>query len=195
MEHAVPKAAHIWARHPQDWYVEPHWCSARLFEAEAFSGAILDPSCGTGRIVEAAHRAGYVATGADLVRRSPVCVAEEDFLASSEPADNIVTNPPFAVADQYARHALMLARHKVALLLPTKWMNAASRSAWLETTPLATVWLLAPRPSMPPGTVIEAGAKAGSGTVDFAWFVWDHARQPGHPVIRWLRRDHRGEMP
>lgn len=74
------------------------------------------------------------------------------------------------------------------MLLPTKWMNSARRGAWLETTPFSRVWLLAPRPSMPPGTVIEAGVKPGNGTVDFAWFVWSRGYE-GAPVIGWLRRE------
>lgn len=185
---ATPKAAHLWERHPEDWYVEPEWCSRRLFDEEPFRGPIWDPSCGLGRIVQSARGAGHDAFGTDIVQRSRYCAETDDFLSSHRVSQNIVSNPPFGIADEYAKHALVKTGSKVALLLPTKWMNSAKRGAWLETTPLATVWLLAPRPSMPPGPVIEAGIKPGNGTTDFAWFVWDHAHT-GAPVIRWLRRD------
>lgn len=188
MTETTPKNAHLWARHPEDWYVEPEWCSRRLFEVEPFGGRIWDPSCGTGRIVRAARERGHLAVGTDLVMRSPVCSSQEDFLRTTTRDANIVSNPPFGVADDYARKALRQAVFKIALLLPTKWMNSAKRGAWLETTPLATVWLLAPRPSMPPGPVIEAGEKPGNGTVDYCWMVWDKTHT-GAPVIRWLRRD------
>src|SRR6516225_10039224 len=62
---------HIWARENGEHYVEPPWCSRRLFEAEAFEGAIHDPCCGFGRIVDSARFAGLVATGADIVARAP----------------------------------------------------------------------------------------------------------------------------
>lgn len=184
----VERKSHIWDRHPQDWYVEPEWCSRRLFDAEPFEGEIYDPSCGLGRIVMSAEAAGYITYGSDLVARWGRCIREIDFRSSLTPADNIVSNPPFGIADAYARHALKLARRKVALLLPTKWMNSSKRGAWLETTPLERVWLLAPRPSMPPGPVIEAGIKPGNGTTDFAWFVWQHGHN-GAPEIGFLRRD------
>jgi hypothetical protein len=38
--------AHIWARNSHDWYVEPTWCSERLFQVEPFVGAIWEPACG-----------------------------------------------------------------------------------------------------------------------------------------------------
>lgn len=187
MTETTPKNAHLWARHPEDWYVEPFWVSQRLFEVESFVGGIIDPSCGSGRIVYAAANFGYSAFGADIVSRSGACSHVADFRMCKH-AHNIVSNPPFGVADEFARHMLQISEHKVALLLPTKWMNSAKRGAWLETTPLATVWLLAPRPSMPPGPVIEAGEKPGNGTVDYCWMVWDKTHT-GAPVIRWLRRD------
>lgn len=186
---AARKNAHLWARHPEDWYVEPEWCSRRLFEVEPFSGQILDPACGLGRIVEAADSAGHPAFGADIVRRSHWCAAEVNFLDTwPEFADNIVSNPPFGIADDFVKHALRVAERKVAMLLPTKWMNSAARGKWLETTPLRRVWLLSPRPSMPPGPVIAAGIKPGNGTTDFAWFVWARGYD-GRPEIMFMRRD------
>jgi hypothetical protein len=56
-----PRHSHIFARDSAGHYVEPLWCSARLFEAESFGapGAqILDPACGWGRIMQAARDAG-----------------------------------------------------------------------------------------------------------------------------------------
>lgn len=184
----IEKDAHLWARHPEDWYVEPEWCSRRLFEVEEFTDFVVDPACGLGRIVSAARAARIPALGFDVVDRSEFCFGTGSFLLSSELRPNFVSNPPFGIADKFAAHALSLAARKVALLLPTKWMNSASRGRWLETTPLRRVWLLAPRPSMPPGPVIEAGEKPGNGTVDFAWFVWEQGYN-GTPELRWLRRD------
>lgn len=184
---AQPKNAHLWVREPLDWYVEPEWCSERLFDVEPFIGEVFDPACGLGRIVKGAKSKGLWSTGADIVFRSPYAARVQDFLARDEVVGNIASNPPFGVADAFAKHALNLAARKVALLLPTKWMNGAARGKWLETTPLRRVWLLAPRPSMPPGPVIEAGEKPGNGTVDFAWFVWERG-YVGRPELHWLRR-------
>jgi hypothetical protein len=36
------RESHLWQRDEHDWYIEPIWCSARLFEAEKFEGGIWD---------------------------------------------------------------------------------------------------------------------------------------------------------
>ena len=103
-------------------------------------------------------------------------------------APNIVSNPPFGIAERFVARALQLAERKVAMLLPANWVQGDKRSRWLETTPLAKIWFLTPRPSMPPGPVIEAGVSPGNGTTDYAWFVWQRD-YGGTPQIGWLRRD------
>ena len=192
----VEKDAHVWERHADDFYVEPNWVDERLFDVEFFEGEIYDPACGLGRIVEAAGKQRLEAFGADVVRRSLFCGTETDFLTTTVDVANIVSNPPYKLAERFAVHALKCAQCKVALLLPSKWLHGDTRSRWLEQTPLRRVWFLTPRPSMPPGSVIEAGVEAGGGTVDYAWFVWERVsnhsarfKNAGRPEIRWLRRD------
>jgi hypothetical protein len=99
-----------------------------------------------------------------------------------------VCNPPFNVAREFAEHALGLARGKVAMIFPTARLNAAR---WLYETPLQRVWLLTPRPSMPPGETILRGEKPGGGKVDFCWLVWNRGHI-GVPSIDWLHRDDHG---
>jgi len=179
--------AHIWEREQHEHYVEPFWCSERLFEEEDFAGEIYDPCCGFGRIVMGARKAGFTAYGSDLVDRGFVgSKAYVDFLHSDfDDVDNIVCNPPFEVVPDFAAHALANTLRKVAMIFPTARLNAAH---WLRGTPLARVWLMTPRPSMPPGHTITAGQKPGGGKMDFCWLVWSRGHiQP--PELRWLRRD------
>lgn len=184
------RESHLWDRHPEDWYVEPAWCSDRLFEAERFEGAVWDPACGRGTIVVAARKAGLFAIGSDIASRTDLPLCEvSDFLNCDEEAteSNIVSNPPFGIAEQFVAHALKLADRKVAMLLPANWVQGDKRSRWLETTPLRRVYFITPRPSMPPGPAIMAGEKPGNGTTDYAWFVWLRGFD-GAPEVCWLRR-------
>lgn len=180
--------AHIWDREANDHYVEPRWCSERLFQVEPFEGVIWDPACGFGTICESAFAAGYPILASDIcdrgyVRGTPSRIA--DFATLDDPVDNIVTNPPFDAARQFAFHALTLARRKVALIFPVARLNAAR---WLRDTPLRRVWLLTPRPSMPPGHVIASGEKPGGGKMDYAWLVFERGFA-GAPELDWLHRD------
>jgi len=178
--------SHQWIREAAEHYVEPEWCSRRLFEVEHFTGTIQDPSCGFGRVVEAARAAGHAVFGTDLVDRGfDGMLPPSDFFEQRTKVENIVSNPPFKLFKRYALHALSLTSGKVALIWLTRTLAAAR---WLEETPLAAVYYLTPRPSMPPGHVIAAGQKPGGGKQDFCWLVFDHAHT-GAPVMKWLRRD------
>lgn len=184
---AKPVSAHAWERERHEHYVEPHWCSERLFEVEDFKPFIWDPCCGFGRIPDAAERAGLNAIATDIVDRGYRNLADRvDFLAMQRClSPNIVCNPPFNIVGRFARKALDLGAEKVAMIFPTARLNAAH---WLHDTPLARVWLMTPRPSMPPGHTITAGEKPGGGKMDFCWLVWTRGRI-GPADLRWLRRD------
>jgi len=182
--------SHLWERDERDWYVEPEWCSERLFEMEKFEGSVCDPAAGCGRIVRSAIKAGVPGYGSDIEPRSEDVAGPFDFLSyqvEAMAAPNIVSNPPFRRAEQFAKLALQVASCKVALLLTANWVQGDKRSRWLETTPLRRVLYITPRPSMPPGAVLAAGGKPGNGTTDYAWYVWEHS-YTGKPEIGWCRR-------
>jgi hypothetical protein len=114
----------------------------------------------------------------------------EDFLKSNVRRDNIVCNPLFDRADimkPFIEHALNVTTRKVAMIFPVARMNAAR---WMHQTPLRAMWLLTPRPSMPPASYLAAGNRPGGGRVDFCWLVWEHG-YPFSPKLRWLDRRRR----
>jgi hypothetical protein len=184
--------AHVWEREANEHYVEPKWCSLRLFQEEEFDRMkqVWDPCCGFGHIPESAKAAGMPHVYAsDLVDRGYAGLGEvADFLkcTDNQASPYIVCNPPFNIAAEFVLHALKLgATEKVAAVFPTARLNAAH---WLHNTPLQRVWMMTPRPSMPPGHVISAGGKPGGGKMDYCWLVWDRAHV-GAAEIRWLKRD------
>jgi hypothetical protein len=181
------RQSHIYARDPEDRYVEPSWVSSRLFEVELFIGIIHDPAAGSGQIVNAARSAGLEATGADIVP----CIEGMDaidFFQDRNNVDNVISNPPYALLRKFALQALTLAVRKVALLVPVARLNAAG--GWLKDTPLRRVWLLSPRPSIPPHQLILDGKKPQGGRVDFCWLIWQQGFR-GAATLHWLWRDRR----
>lgn len=185
-----PENSHIWQREEHEHYVEPEWCSRRMFEEEAFVGMIWDPACGFGRIPLAAIEAGYTAAGTDIVDRGyGQAFDTRDFLQTTYKWDNVVSNPPFDIFRPFAEKALEVASRKVAMIWLVRTLPAAR---WLRNTPLSHIWFLTPRPSMPPGHTITAGKKPGGGKQDFCWLVWDKL-QLGPPTFGWMHRDGGGE--
>lgn len=189
--------AHLWARDPNDFYVEPAWVSEALFKRVEFVGTICDPACGMGRILQSAKKFGYRTRGQDIVNRGADAISDsfavKDFMKKPQVVmDNIVCNPPYKYDEVFLLRALEVANKKVALLLRAQWANAQKRSRLLERLPLSHVLMITPRPSMPPGRVVKAlkGKDPSGGRVDYAWFVFEHGFK-GSPAFGWARRgDH-----
>lgn len=186
-----PRNTHIFDKERRGHYVEPPWTSRRLFEVEEFFGDILDPACGWGTILREANTFGFGVRGLDIVDRKRHRLGEKfvkyDFLRWHERIHGcVVTNPPFDHVQEFCEHALDLGASKVAVIMLVRRLNAAR---WLQHLPLRRIWLLTPRPSMPPGSWIAAGNKPGGGTQDFCWLVFEANGCTGEPQIGWLHRD------
>ena len=193
----------IWERDPLDWYQEPTMATEALLEVERFVGPVWDPCCGGGNILEAyVHTNGGCVIGTDIVRRtqSTLFAFELDFLSdfdhgAMEPIfhSNIVMNPPFfraKGAEAFIRKALSLATGKVCAFVDIRFIAGAERANGLfaEHCP-HRIWVITPRVSCPPGEYLAAGHKAGNGSSDWCWLVWDLTA----PKVRtsqtgWLRR-------
>jgi hypothetical protein len=194
MSETREKNAKIWERDPFDWYVEGAEVSAALFRVERFVGDIWDPACGGGNILASAEAAGYVAVGSDVVYREPCSrpVIVGDFL---DPLflinpQNVVCNPPYfggKGTEAFIRKALRVASGKVAIFVDKRFLAGAKRAAGLfKDHPPTRVWIITPRPSCPPGAWLAAGNKAGGGTADYVWLVWDLTAPASMTQLAWL---------
>lgn len=189
----VKKNAHLWERHPEDYYIEPPWCSARLHSALNLKGLILDPAAGSGNIIKTGRGLyGDNIVGTDLVKRADGITGGIDFLLHHDKmrTANIVSNPPFKHCNadakfKFIKACLECASGTIALLLPTTWANSRDAAIFLKQTPLKHEFRISPRPSMPPGPVIEAGEKPGGGSIDFSWFVWEHGFE-SDVTLKWI---------
>lgn len=196
MTEKTEKAAHIWARDALDWYVEDQRVTRQLLIVERFVGEIHDPCCGVGNIVRAARDLGYQAWGSDIKRRVPEETqwwrGERDFMNGQVfDYDNIISNPPYmggAGTEAFIRAALTRTFGKVCVFVDRRFLTGKRRAAGLYTDhPPTRVWEITPRPSCPPGEYLEAGNKAGGGTADYAWLVWDMTAPSGSTALGWLK--------
>ena len=186
-------------RAENDWYQDQPDATEALLRAERFSGASWDPACGVGTIPKTMLQAGLLCHGSDIVDRG-YGFTGHDFLVLDKTGNfggsviaNIVSNPPFKHARAFVDHALSIATHKVAMLLPLTFLEGEKRGRWFETVPLARVHVFSWRISMPPGELLQAGAvKAEGGKKAFAWFVFEHGWR-GPPQVGFLSRSTKGE--
>lgn len=195
-----PERSHIFTKAAHGWYQEPAWVSRRLFQVESFDRdqdfsncTIYDPACGVGTILHEAQASGYDTFGSDIVKRfrgrSTFEFHKCDWLKPEigTPGHDvaIVCNPPFDHVEAFCRKAIELKVTKVAMIMLVRRLPAAR---WLQELPLRRVWLLTPRPSMPPGEWIANGGYIGGGKQDFCWLVFERG-YGGGPQLGWLHRD------
>jgi len=133
-----------YARQPDDAYWTPAWVFDALHEAEKFYGPW------------------------DCAPRN----ADFDFLKmESAPSPHIVTNPPFALAEQFIRHALDLTREqkgKVAMLLPHAFDTARRRVDLFDRPPFKCKLTLLRRIRWE-----NLRQKPAGPSKSHAWYLWD----------------------
>lgn len=183
-------------RDPGDFYIEPAWAVDLLLDAEPFYGDVYDPACGSGVIVRQFRARGIDAFGTDIVSRG-FAPGGRDFLdyapTDHRPAANIVSNPPYALAQAFVEKALSIATHKVAMLVQAKFPYSQRRHALFSQRPPARIYFLSTRPSMPPGDKLLAGTVvAKGGKLDYAWIVWSKDHR-GPTQAHWLLRERDGQ--
>jgi hypothetical protein len=171
-------------RQKDDFYPTPPEGTRALLSVERFAGPIWECACGDGAISKELIDAGHEVVSSDLVPRG-YGDTNIDFLMEWQPrAPNIITNPPFKMAEEFALHALSLTTGKVAMLLRLAWLEGIDRKERIFTkTPIARVHIFSKRLA-----ILRNGEEwqgGGGGMIPFAWFVWDHAHK-GKPTLGWL---------
>lgn len=168
-------------RNADDWYQETSECVDKFLAAETLIGNVWDPACRGGNIPLRCIARGIDVMASDLRDRG-YGAAGVDFLSTCRTVDNIVTNPPFKLAEAFVRHALTMARRKVAIVARLAFLEGQARRELFTTTPVSRIWVHSSRVSMPPG---GRGVQAGGGSVAYCWIVWDRDWQ-AEPLLGWL---------
>lgn len=130
-------------RRKRDDYETPEKDGATLTQfiggrLDGFRGPILEPACGSGRLVRMLKReTGKKVVGFDIKKG-------HDFLERTEPwKGDIVTNPPYrgGLAEKFSRHALKLASGRVAMLVQSGfvWGGRRARGLFREFKPEAII--------------------------------------------------------
>lgn len=171
-------------RQANDFYQEPIQAIDMFLERETFFGEIWDPACGGGNIPRRCIERGYRAIGSDIVDRGYSIMEPTDFLKSAYAADNIITNPPYKLAEAFVLHGLTLATRKVAVIVRTAFAEGVGRHQRLYSQfPPRRIWQFSPRISMPPG---GQDIPATGGSVAYCWMVWDKLDKTGSTEFGWL---------
>jgi hypothetical protein len=158
-----------------DDFPTPPWATRALAEHVLDTAALrsltcLEPACGAG------HMAKVLAEYFAVVRASDAHTYGygelRDYLVSPYEAgswDWVITNPPFRLADEFVQRSLQVARHGVAILARTVFLESVQRYEKLfRGVPPTLFAQFVERVPMVKGRLDE---KASTAT-GYAWFVW-----------------------
>jgi hypothetical protein len=170
-------------RGENDFYPTPEKATRALFERHHFDGSIWEPACGNGAISNVFLSEGFYVESSDLIDRGYGEVGI-DFLKEQRKVDNIITNPPFNLAQEFVEHAKKCANQQIAMFLKLAFLEGARREKMFrdQDFPLSKVYVFSKRVRLDKNG-IPMGCK--SGMIAFAWFVWDKEHK-GSATIDWI---------
>lgn len=183
-----------------DYYATPFNATEALLNALNESGetlssdTILEPSAGEGHIVKVLkdfYPYNEIVANDIAYRSSRLGIDVNggiDFL-NYEPHrkyDTIITNPPFALAQEFIEKALTLTNRRVIMFAKIQLLEGDKRRKMFDNSPLKYVYVFSKRVNpLRNGEATDENGKPWASTMCFAWFVWD-LEYEGEPIIRWL---------
>jgi hypothetical protein len=158
------------SRQKDDFYPTPDTAIRPLLNREAFLGEVWEPACGDGAISKVLQEHGYKTISTDL-NDWGYGESRRDFLMEVvAPTHNIVTNPPYKLAQEFIQHAIDLEVYKHCWLLRLSFLEGVKRfnELFAKNQP-SRIYVFSKRVTMWRGDE----EPRGTGTTCYAWFVWE----------------------
>jgi len=171
-------------REENDFYATEPKAAELLLEIMPELDNIWECAVGEGHLAKVFDNAGKLYKATDLIDRGYGIT--EDFLLCNEHYYNgdIVTNPPYKLAQEFVEHALELidTGRYVCMFLKVLFLESRSRKELFQKYPLKTIYVSSSRINC---------AKNGdfntytSSAIAYAWFVWQKG-YTGESVVKWI---------
>lgn len=171
-----------------DYYATDPEAVEMLLDVELFNHYIFEPACGGCHISKVLIDHGFDVVSSDIINRgSEYQTGVADFLKFNPKPRNsrdIITNPPYKFAAEFAEHALDISQEsvKVAMFLKLTFLEGAKRKRLFDKYPPKKIYVFRNRVDCwKNGIKPDKPSKA----VCYAWFVWEKGYS-GKPKIEWL---------
>lgn len=169
-----------------DFYQTPTWCVEKLLEKENFEWQILEPCSWAWAISKVLESKWKYVISFDIRDDDWVYWEKwKNFLTTDIVTFNIITNPPYFIAQEFIQHSLKSLHkdwNKVAMLLKLSFLESTWRYEFFKNTPLKKVYVFCKRVNMYPEWQPQP---KNSWTIAYAWYVWEKWYK-WEPIIDWI---------
>jgi hypothetical protein len=170
-------------RNNRDYYQTPYGITREFMSQESFNlcEPILEPACGSGAISKVLKEFRYKVTEFDILNGT-------NFLKYKVSNHQLVTNPPYSLADKFINKAKQIVEYKFAMFLPLGYLHGQNRYLNKLYTdkefPLTKVYVLTRMPMLKDS--IRKDGCFSTGMQVYAWYVWEKNTHSRYPILNWL---------
>ena len=177
-------------REYREFYATHPSVTRDLLREETFGENILEPFCGSGTMAKVLTQAGHKVKAYDIVDRGYGAVCNFFDLEVTENQYDIITNPPYNDdLCQIITKCISLAKSKVAILMPLRYLSAKSRYTELyKEQPPSRVYVYQERICIAKNADFKKYSDAGANMEIYAWYIWDKS-YTGETLLRWMSNE------
>ena len=171
-------------RQEQDYYATDPLAVELLLKLERFNRDIWEPACGEGHMSKVLEQNGYAVKSTDLIFRG-YGQGGIDFLSNNDEwKGDIITNPPYAMAQEFVEHALDIIPdgYRVAMFLKLQFLEGQKRKQLFQRHNLTTVWVSSARLLCAKNGIFN---HAEGSAVAYCWFIWRKGYN-GDTILKWF---------
>jgi hypothetical protein len=169
---------------PRGFYPTPWEATVALMRHYRFQGPVLEPCAGNYMMAAEIEAFGLPVTGTDIHPLDPRVKQRDIFTIKAKPGVDtmidVITNPPFNLAEKIIRHTLTEIRPRtLALLLKSTYWQAKNRiplfNEYMPAWALPLTWRLDFK-------------GLGKPAMECTWFVWERGFNGPAPQIALLKK-------
>lgn len=159
-------------RDENDFYATEPLAIDLLMKVEDLSPIVWECACGNGHLSERLKEKGKQVLCSDLIVRDYECTQADFFQINPEVKCDIVTNPPFKLAEEFIRHGLEVLSdgYKLCLFLKLSFLESETRDDLFKTFPPVRIHVCRKRVKCAKNGQFE---NVKSSPTCYAWFVWE----------------------
>ena len=175
-------------REKYDYYATEPKAMELLLNEEKFCQNVWECAVGGGHLAEVLIAHGHKVFCSDIIDRGYPGTEIIDFLKhKSKFYGDIITNPPYKYAKEFAEHALELVDEgkKVAMFLKLTFLEGKRRKDFFKKYPPKTIYVASGRLLCAKNAEFQKMRDGGGSAVAYAWYVWEKGYD-GTPTIKWI---------